>query len=101
MVSEFVTSAAEATASSLIGSATGSAAEKGAQNPAVDMNKQPKSVKVGLKASEILVSSVMTSIAVTMFNRMSKNIKGYAFIMLAVALSAISAVAAAFIKIRM
>ena len=91
--------AAQSAASSLIGSASGSAAEKGAQHPA--MEKQPRSVKVGLKASEILISSVMTSIAVTLFNRMSKDVKGYTFVSLAVALSAISAIVAAYIKIRL
>jgi hypothetical protein len=99
MVAELVTTAIQSTASSLIGSASGSAAEKGAKHPAMD--KQPQSVKVGLKASEILVSSLMTSIAVTIFNRMSKDVKGYSFVTLAVALSSISAIVAAYIKIRL
>ena len=99
MVAELVTTAAQSVATALIGSASGSAAEKGAQHP--DVEKQPPSVKVGLKASEILVSSVMTSIAVALFNRMSKDVKGYTFVTLAVALSAISAIVAAYIKVRL
>lgn len=99
MVAEFVTAAAQSTASSLIGSASGAAAEKGAHHP--DMEKQSTQVKIGIKASEILVSSIMTSIAVTMFNRVSKNFKGSSFILLAVALSSLSALGAAYVKMRL
>lgn len=96
---EFVTAAAQSTASSLVGSASGSAAEKGAAPPAMD--KQPQSVKIGLKASEILVSSIMTSIAVTLFSQVSRYYKGYSFVLLAVSLSSVAAVAAAYIKIKL
>lgn len=99
MVAELATTAAQSVASSMIGSATGAAAEKGAKHPA--MEKQSTQVKVGIKASELLVSSIMTSLAVTMFNRVAKNYKGYSFILLAVALSSLSALGAAYVKIRL
>jgi len=98
MVAELVTTAAQSAASSLVGSATASAAEKGAKHP--KMEEQSDSVKVGLKASEILVSSLATSIAVALFNRMSKGVKGYSFVALAAALSTIAAVVSAYVKLR-
>lgn len=103
MVAELATATAQTLASSLIGSAAGSAAEKGVQSTdaVAKQEKQPADAQVGLKATEILVSSLMTAIAVSTFSRISRDLKGIHFVGLAAVLSVIASIASAYLKVRL
>ena len=91
---------ASSLASATMGSAISSAAEKGVEP--VKNDKLPESTKIGIKVSEVILSSIMTSLAITLFGRMSKKIKGsMAFVTLALAVSIACALITAYIKIAL
>jgi hypothetical protein len=93
IASETAKSAATATMGSVISNAT----EKGVQ-PAKNSDVS-QTVKIGVKVSEVVLSSIVTSLAITMFGRYSKKIKGnVAFVTLMLAVSVACALLTAYIK---
>ena len=91
---------AESVATSTLGSVVSGAAEKGVDKAKDD--EAPQSVKIGIKVSEVLLSSILTSLAITLFGRLSSKVKGHlAFVGLTLAVSVVCALLTAYIKIYM
>lgn len=93
-----MSSAAETAATTVMGSAISAAAEKGSK---AATDKEPsKPVKMGIKVSEILLSSIMTATAIALFGTLSKKIKGRTeFISLALLVSVVASLVSAYLKI--
>ena len=89
--------AAQTAATSALGSAASSAAEKGVN--AAKGEEQTKSVKMGINASQIILSSVMTAIAIEVFSKVSKNFKGSTYYAASILISVVAAIFAAFLRV--
>lgn len=91
---------AESAATTIMGSAISSATEKGVKK--ADTDDLPQTVKIGVKVSEVVLSSIITAIAITLFGRFSKKLKGHLpFVILMLAVSVAAALATAYIKIAL
>lgn len=99
-MSALVASAANTAATSIMGSAISSAAEKGVgDKKRDDMTTTEKSA---IKVTELIISSVSTAIAITLFGHLTQGLSSRAqFIFIAVIVSVASAVVAAYLKVAL
>ena len=101
-MAEIAPEIAKSAATSIMGSVVSNATGKGAEAVGLSEEKASTPVRVGMKVSEVLLSSFMTAIAIAVFNKLSKQVKGpLPFVCMATATSIVSALAMAYIKIMM
>jgi hypothetical protein len=101
-MAEIAPEIAKTVATSIMGSVVSNATSKGADAAGMSEEEVSTPMRVGIKVSEVLLSSIMTAIAITIFTKLSKKVKGpLPFVCVATVVSVASALAMAYLKIVM